>query len=802
MLKNYLKIALRNLRKQRGYALINVAGLAIGLTCCLLIALYVHYELSFDRFHEDAGRIHRINWISENPQTRTPHPMAQALATDFPEVESAVSLTPIWGPGLTRPSFSVRYQDRQFEEPGVLAVDSTFFDVFSFPVVRGDGREALRLPFQLLITESVAEKYFGREDPLGKMLRINDQYELPVGAVLADVPENSHFHFDFLLSYVTMKQMQPGSPFYEWGDFGHYNYIRLADGVEAAALESEILDWIPRYIDVDAEDLEAFAARRLYFQVQPIIDIHLRSRLKWELEPNSDITYVYSLSAAALFLLLIACINFMNLATARSMDRAREVGMRKALGAGRGQLARQFLGESLIMSAMGMAAALALVELMLPLFNSVAGTVLRVPYLEDPWVVAALAGLTVLVGLLAGSYPAFYLSGFRPTGVLKGAFKTSKGGVLMRKGLVIFQFTLSIGLIVGTLVIYNQVSFLRTTQLGFDEAQIVVAPMRDSTMQAQYETFKQEVIAHPDVVQATAVSNVPGGRFNQNNIRWTDDAESVSASEWYVDYDMVETLGMEIVEGRGFSRDFPGDVGTAFLLNETAARQYDWASAVDQDVIWYADPDSIRGTVVGVVKDFHFASLRQPVAPLIIQLSNRRFNYMLVKIRTERIGESLAFLEQQWQTFAPGRRFSYSFLNEDFDALYRAEERLGTIIGLFAGLAVFVACLGLFGLAAFTAEQRTKEIGVRKALGASTGQIAVLLSKDFTRLVVVALVLAAPLAYLTMNRWLENFAFHIEMSWGTFLIAGLAALGIALLTVGYQAVKAALTNPVECLRYE
>ncbi len=802
MLTNYLKIAFRNLRKQRGYALTNVVGLSIGLTCCLLIALYVRYEISYDRFHEDADRIHRINWISENPQTRTPHPMAQALVTDFPEVESAVSLTPIWGPGLTRPSFSVRYEDRQFEERGFLAVDSTFFDVFSFPVVKGNGPDALSQPFQLLITETVAEKYFGQADPLGKMLRINDQFELPVTAVLADVPPNSHFHFDFLLSYVTMKQVQQGSPFYEWGDFGHYNYVRLAEGVAPLAVENKISSWIGRYIDLSDEFQERLEARQVYFQVQPITDIHLHSRLRWELEPNSDITYIYSLTAAALFLLLIACVNFMNLATARSMDRAREVGMRKALGAGRLQLARQFLGESLMMSTLGMATALALVEVTLPFFNSVVGTHLYIPYFEDPWVPVLIVGTTIFVGLLAGSYPAFYLSAFQPTGVLKGTFKTSTRGTLLRKTLVVFQFTLSIGLIIGTLVIYNQVSFLRNTQLGFEEEQIVVMPMRDSTMQAQYETLKQELVTHPNVLHASAVSNVPGGRFNQNAIRWVDDDETYNASEWYIDYDMIETLGIEVIEGRSFSRDFPGDVGTAFLLNETAARQFEWDSAVNQDMVWYADPDSIRGTVVGVVKDFHFASLHQPVAPIIMQLSPQGFNYMMIKIRTERIDETLAFLEQQWQAFSPSRGFAYSFLNDDFDALYRSEERLGTIIGLFAGLAVFVAGLGLFGLAAFTAEQRTKEIGVRKALGASVGQIIILLSKDFTRLVLGALILAAPLAYLAMNRWLENFAFHIEISWGIFLAAGLAALGIALVTVGYQALRAALTDPVDCLRYE
>ncbi len=802
MLKNHLLLILRTLQKKRGYTLINILGLALGLACCLLILLYVRHELSYDQFHTEADRIHRINWITDNPQTRTPHPMAQALVSDFPEVAQAVSITPIWGPGLTRPSFSVRYEDRQFEEPGFLAVDSTFLEVFPFPVVQGNAHEALRRPFQVVITQSVATKYFGEEDPLGKLLRINDQYEVPVGAVLADVPENSHFHFDFLLSYVTLKQAWGDSGFFEWGDFGHYNYVRLADGVEASALEAQLMSWITRYVETDA-DVEEWIARGFpYFQVQPITDIYLQSHLRWELEPNSDSRYVYSLSAAALFLLLIACINFMNLATARSIDRGREVGVRKALGASRLQVATQFLGESLVMSVLGMGAALVLVKTALPLLTAWTGLPLYVPDGDERTVILLMVGLTVFVGMLAGSYPALFFSAFQPTVVMKGAFKTSRRGVFLRKGLVVLQFVLSIGMMIGTLVIYHQVRFMRQAPLGFEETQVVVVPMPDSTMQAQHETIRQEIVAHPNVLQASAVSNVPGSRFNQHGFRWADDPTRRDASEWYVDYDALETLGMEMIEGRGFERGFTGDAEAAFVINEAAARQYPGDAVLGQEMIWYADADTIRGPVVGIVKDFNFASLHQPVAPMVLHLANRNVNYLLVKARTEQLDETVAFLERQWNVFAPNRTFSYSFLRDDLDALYQAEERLGTIMGLFAGLSVLVACLGLFGLAAFMAEQRTKEIGVRKVLGATVGQVVLLLTSEFTRLVLIALVLVMPVAYGVMNLWLEHFAFHTDVKWYALLFVGGGALLIAWLTVGYQAIKAALTDPATCLRYE
>ncbi len=801
MLKNYLLIALRTLHRQKAYAAINLAGLAVGLACCCLLALYVLHETSYDRFHADADRIHRIALFDDSPQTRTPHPMAQALVADFPEVEAAVSLTPIWGPGLTRPVFSVRHGDRRFDETEFLAVDSTFFDVFSFPVVAGDGAKALREPFQILLTRAMAEKYFGDADPLGQTLRLNEDTDFTVGAVLEDVPAASHIHFDFLISYVTLKQLWDGSSFFEWADFGHYNYVRLAESAAPAAVEARIPGWISRYLDLSPEDVAGLERGDIRLSLQPITDIHLRSHLRWELEPNGSAATVYVFVAAALLILLIACINFMNLATARSTGRAREVGVRKALGAHRGQLAGQFLGESVLYSVLAVVGALALVHLALPFFNDLAGTDLSLLRFGSVPLVAGLVGLALVTGVVAGSYPALFLSSFQPAQVLKGRLVPRSAGAAFRKGLVVFQFAVSIVLLVGTLVIFGQLDYLRSQSLGFESEQVVVLPIQDDAMREQVEAVKAELARVPGVLRTSAVSNVPGGRFNRNSIRWQNEPE-VPVAELRTDADFLETLGIELAAGRGFSEDRPADAGSAFILNEAAAQRFTWADPVGQEIAWLDEDSTYTGPVIGVAKDFHHASLHDPIAPLAIQVLPGAYNHLLVRVRPEHLDETLAHLETTWTAFSPSRTFSYSFLDDDFDRLYRADDRTGAIVGIFSGLAIFIACLGLFGLAAFTAEQRTKEIGVRKVLGASVPDLVALLSKDFLRLVGIAFVVAMPVAYFAMDRWLADFAYRIDMPWWAFLAAGGVALVLTLATVSTHAMRAATRDPVKALRYE
>lgn len=468
MFKNYLKIALRNLLKHKAYSFINIAGLAIGMTCCLLILLYVQNELSYDQFHQDADRVYRIAWHSGNPQTRTPHPMAQAMVKDFAEVESAVSLSPIWGPGLTRPRFAVRYGDQRFEEREVFSADSTFFEVFSFPLLKGEAKTALRSPMSLVITEDIAKKYFGDEEPLGKVLTINNEVDLKVTGVIQNIPPTSHFHFDFLISYTLLKMRETGS-YYQWEDFGHYNYIKLAPNADPKILEAKIPDWFLKYNEWPADDVEELKSGRVAFRLQPITDIHLRSHLKWELEPNSDIAYVYLFSAIAVFVLLIACINFMNLSTARSATRAREVGMRKVLGAFRAQLIGQFLGEAVLLSVMALLLSIAAVELLLPFFNSLSGRNLVVNYRDNPLLIFGVGAMSLMVGIIAGSYPAFFLSALQPVKTLKSAVNFGARSARFRQVLVVTQFAISIALIAGTGIVSAQLEFLKNKKLGFDK---------------------------------------------------------------------------------------------------------------------------------------------------------------------------------------------------------------------------------------------------------------------------------------------------------------------------------------------
>jgi putative ABC transport system permease protein len=805
MVKNYLITAFRNLLKYKSITFINISGLAIGMTCCILILVYVQYELSYDRFHPDADRLFRVVWSSENPQTRTPHPMAQAMVAEFPEVESAVSISPIWGPALTRPKIPLRYGEKRFEEPGVYSADSTFFEVFSFPLKQGNPRTALKEPLGIVITAEMAQKYFGSVDPLGKTLKVGEEEtEFHVTGVMENIPANSHFHFDFLISYVTLKYRETGE-YYTWADFGHYNYVRLKKGADAGTVEVKIPVWVPKYLDWPPEGIEELQQGRIGFRLQPLSDIHLFSKLRWELEANSDIAYIYIFSATAFFILLLACINFVNLATARSSKRVREVGMRKVLGGTRGQLVGQFLGESLLISLISLLLSLALIELLLPPFNAFTGKPLAIHYFSSAAVLAGLGGIILLVGILAGIYPAFYLSAFQPVYVLKGKLPGKFSNVTFRRVLVAAQFVIAITLIAGTGIVSSQLTYLRHKNLGFEPQQVLVIPLKNNdSLRERCEAIKGELLQYPGILAASAVSNVPGERFNQNPVHWPSDSagRQVEVSEARVDPDFFQTLGIEIAAGRGFSKEYPSDVENAFMLNETAARQFGWENAVGQELIWYDDEVTRRAAVIGVVKDFHFQSLHKNIEPLLFQVMPSEFNYLLVKISAGQVSGALSFMETKWKAFDPNSSFEYSFLDEDFSRLYRAEERMESIFSAFTLLTLFIACLGLFGLVSFMVEQRTREIGIRKVLGASVSGLVLLFSKEFALLILAANIIAWPLAFFSMNRWLQDFAYRIDIGWQIFALAGALALFIALLTVSYQAIRAAIANPVESLRYE
>ena len=800
MLKNYFKIAFRSIQQNKAFASINILGLVVGITCCILIGLYIDYELSYDEHLENAENIYRIEWRSDNPQTRTPHPMAQAMVRDLPEVKQATTLSPIWGPGLTRPTISVRYQDRRFDEEGFYSADSTFFEVFSFELLRGNREEALTRPGGIVITQEMSQKYFGNSDPMGKTLRINDAYELEVTGVMENIPNNTHFHFDFLISYVTLKPSETGD-YYTWADFGHFNYVVLNEGVEISQVETKIPDWSAQYIDWTEETFASLKDGSIGFQLTPITDIHLYSDIRWELEANGNIAYIYIFFGAALFMLIIACVNFMNLTTARSLTRAKEVGLRKTVGAERSQLIIQFLAESIIICMISGFLALAAVDLLLPWFTEFSGISVNFGLSRWQLFMTILAGVGLL-GILSGSYPAFVLSKFNPTRVLKGKFNSSNEGLLLRKVLVVVQFTVSVILIVGTLVIYKQLNFVQEKDLGFDQEQVVVLPMRSEEISNRFEALKDQVLDIPGVVYVSAASNIPGSNFNQNPVRWRAEDPTVDVLEMWADYDILQTLDIKLKSGRSFSKEYGEDAGGTFILNETAARQFEWDNPIGKEITYYDDNKASKAEIVGVVEDFHFQSLHQSISPLVIRIVPDEFNYMLVKLKPQDIDLQLASIENIWQNFEPIFGFEYSFLDNAFEANYRQEQKAGSILFLFSALAILIACMGLFGLTSFAVQSRLKEIGIRKVLGAKTTGIIGLFSKQFIWLVLISLVISLPVATWIMNNWLQNFAYQIEVGILILAVGSLIAVAIALITTASIAAKAAAKSPIESLRSE
>jgi len=736
MFKNYCKIAARNLLKHKAHALINIAGLALGMASCILILLYVQDELSYDRFHRDADRLFRVAMTIDTRGVPTPFaptmgPLAQALANDYPEITEVAQVLPA---GTLLVSASPEKTD--YEERGYM-VDASFFRIFSFPLAHGDPAMVFTQPNSVLLTEEKAAKYFGETSAVGQRLEINGRPHTVTG-VLKDVPRHSHFKPEFIASLSALREQRFMQ---NWHANMLHTYVKVAEGASVAALEQKISKVADRYV---SEEIRGNNQVYTFF-LQPLPAIHLHSHLRYELEANSNITYVYIFAVVAALILLVACINFMNLATARSTRRAKEVGLRKVVGAQRSQLIKQFLSEALLLSVLAAALAIALVEFALPFFNQLAAKSLDFAPFNNALIASGLVLLTLLVGMLSGSYPAFVLSAFVPMEVLKG--KLLAGGnwssrigarQLLRKILVVAQFTISIALIAGALVISDQLRFLRAQNLGFDKEQMLVLSARGrNELPEKYATIKNEFMQHSDILRVAASHSVPG---------------------------------------RGVSNNLIGE-----RENED---------------------NRVQMNLLFVDHDFHFKSLHEKVGPLMLLLFPQSFQYLSLKIKPSNPAEVMAFVRQKWSALLPGRPFEYFFLDEDYDKQYKAEERLGEIFSAFSFLAIAIACLGLFGLVSFMAEQRTKEIGIRKVLGATAPNLVALLSKDFMKFVLLANVIAWPLAYFAMNKWLQAFAYRVAIGWWVFALAGGLALLIALLTVSTQALKAALANPVEALRYE
>lgn len=800
MLLNYLTITIRNFIKHKLIASINVTGLALGLASVFLISLYINYELGYDRYYDGADRIYRITWNSDNPQTRTPHPMAQALVEDFPEVESAVSISPLWAAGLTREIFSIRNleKDLRFDESNVLAVDSSFFDVFRFPVIQGDAKKALRSVSGLLISESIAKKYFGQEDPIGKYLAVNgDTLLLEVMAVFKDVPVQSHFHFDILVSYVREKSLDPGNPYYSWADFGHFNYVRLKPGADPKQLEGKLMEWSVKYINWPANSINWLVTNGYGFQVQPVKDIHLQSHLRWELENNGNIEYVYIMAAAALLTLIIACINFMNLMTAKSAERAKEIGIRKSLGAQRKQLSFQFMSESILTTFIAIVFAVLLVEICLPFYKSLTGQIFEVNYLQS---IPALIGIGIVVGLISGIYPSILLSSAQPLSILKGKYHGSNRGEGLRKALIIFQFAISMTLFSGAIIIFNQLEYIQHKNLGFDKEEVLVIPIKNESIMPRIQALKASLMNLEGVVSVSASSNLPGGQFNQNPVSSVEHPEQqIDFSEAIVDYDFLKTLNIELAEGRFFLPENRSDSIINFVINETGARQLNLTQAVGKQIRWDLGDTIYTGNIIGVMKDFHFQSFHRPVQPLLFVLYPS-YNHLIVKLHSQDFENKIANIKKVYSQFDNAFEFEFTFLDDRLTKQYAAEWQTGYIYVAFACIAIIIACFGLFGIAMLAFQKRLKEVSVRKLLGASIPSLIVLLLKDFTRLIFVAILVATPLAWWMMDKWLDNFIYQVGINPIVFIISGVALLLISWITLSYSTLKTSSINLTESLK--
>lgn len=818
MLRNYVKVAMRNLSRQKFYSFVNISGLALGIASCLLIVLFIRHELSYDRHHLNADKIYRVNCEIKFADTHyrlavAPAPLAEAVLHEYPEVENAVRFNG-YGTYLVKTENAAE----SFREHNVVFADSTLFEIFTVRVFKGNPGNALKEPTSVAISRSIAEKYFNNADPLGQIL-VLDGRNKNVTAVFEDMPSTGHFRFDIVISMAGLQDAKSVNFL-----SNNYNtYLLFKPGTDIAAFEAKLPDFVRRHAGPQAAaalggdfTMEKFyaAGNKLEYTLMPLADIHLNSDLTAELGVNSDVTYVYLFGAVAIFILGIACINFMNLSTARSANRAKEVGLRKVMGSMRYHLIRQFLTESVILSIFSFMLAIGIAWVGLPYFNALSNMQLSLPF-QTPAFYYSLATGAVVVGLLAGLYPSLFLSAFEPVKVLKGKLALGSKSGVVRGTLVVFQFAISIFLIIGTFTVTSQLTFIQNKKIGFNKDQVIMV----SDMYAlgnQSESYKDQVLQDPSITSGTITGYIPvSGGWRSDKTFWRQGTEPteetmVGMQQWWVDYDYLKTMDMKIVEGREFSRDFPSD-SSAVVLNQTAVRYFHFeGNPIGQKIQSFSENNSDGTvnatsaqlhTVIGIVEDFHFESLKQNITPLGFHLGRSR-GYALFRFEAANTENVIRTLESTWKKLATGQPFQYSFLDESFGRMYASEERLGKIFASFAGLAIVIACLGLFALTAFTSEQRTREIGIRKVLGASVSSIVLLLSKEFGKWIAIAFLLATPVAWFAVDWWLESYTYKVELGIAVFLAAGLAAFLVAWLTMSYQSIKAACSNPVNALRSE
>ena len=807
MIKSYLLIAIRNMQRYKFISFINLFGLTVGITCCLLISLYIGNELSYDKYNKNADNIYRVERTFRNAETgalslelgAVAPPIGPLLQNDFKDIKAITSVLPT---GTT----AVRYKDKIFNEPNVFFIDDNFFKVFDVTVTRGNPTTALREPNSVMLTEEMAKKYFGNEDPIDKVVKLDQQITCKVTGIYKPLPANAHLHPEVMLSFSTLRD----SAVYgernlqtNWGNNSFYDYLLLPSHYDAHKLEAQFPAFLNRHVPHEGDKFQP--SRWTSLSLRKLTDIHLYSHKDSEIEENGDIKRVYIFSAIALFILLIACINYMNLSTARSALRAKEIGVRKVIGAGKGELVAQFLSESILICAVATLISFFLTWAVLPLINSLVGTSFTIHSLLTPSVLIPLLAVPLVVGILSGIYPALFLSSFQPVKVLKGVLKVGNGNLSFRKVLVITQFAISIILIISTEVVIRQLQYMQNKSLGFNKDQMVTLN-NNAGLNKTFLSFKAALLANANVREVARSSRIPSGRLLDSQGSQISNGNTMAPSKADIknvqaDEDFIPAYKINIVAGSNFSK--PNGMDTSsFIINEAAVRALGLHS--NEDAIgkpfMYGDR---KGQIIGVINDFNFESLHQQIIPLVLLTSTAQNGYNRISIKVSgNIPSAIAYIEKTWKTYLPETPFDYTFLDDRFADLYKAERQQQMVFSIFAGIAIFIACLGLFGLSAFTITQRIKEIGIRKVLGASISSIAILISKEFLRLVAIAAVIAFPVAWYAMHNWLQDFAYRISISWRVFVFAAIIAIAIALVTVCFQSIKAALANPVKSLRTE
>jgi len=786
MFKNYFKIALRNIVRQKTFSTISITGLVLGLTSFLIIFLYVFNELSYDRFNGNYEKIFRVASGSNNNGTRsyyarTPAPIADELKKEFPGIANTSRLA-------IEEKVLLSSGAKRFYEENVFFVDPSFLTIFTYPQIAGDRNNALIEPMCVLLTESAADKYFGKTNSIGKTLRYNDKYDLIITGVLKDAPANSHFHFDFLISMASTSQIYGSDFATNRMNTSVYTYLLLNRSEYAQQIERKLPSFLKNYYGGLLDFIQPTLT------LQPLSQIHLYSNIGGEIEANSDIKYIYIFSVVGLMILLMACINYMNILTAGYSKRIKEIGVRKVLGANRPVLIKQFIGESILTAFLAFFITIIISFLFLPVINSLIGRTLILDIKQNYELIIIMVIVTLLTGIISGIYPAFILSSLNPSAIFGKSLHGRFSGAFVIRTLIVFQFMISTGLIISTIIISEQLNYIRNKKLGFEKNHIVVLPLREDYTRKNYEILKNALLQDPQISSISASSVLPGDVKYYSSVSWDGSGYDKTMDFIFADYDFLKTYKVEIAQGRDFSKDFGSDLKNGYILNEEAVKEIGWKEPIGKK---FND-----GLVIGIVKNFHYKSLYEPVKPLFISVNPDNINFLSIRINSKNVTASLDYVQQSWKGIFPQSPFEYFFFDNHLDKLYKSETKFASIFNWFSGLAIMISCLGLIGLTSISVVKKNKEIGIRKVLGESVEGIVFMITKEFVIIIFVANIIAWPVAYYFMSKWLEDFAYRIELSWWMFLASGVITFAIALLTVSLQAVKAATANPVDSLKYE